>query len=158
MFATSFVRCMSAQKALQNPKRTTCGTQYGHRLASVHHQLKQLALDANVNDRACTSRWSRGCRHTKHFLVTYDKEVLVYTSAVVRNEWGQRWWLVQVVEGADVVLEVLDARDPLGTRSPQLEQYVLAKRKRLVLVLNKIGGSCPCLAALVSHLTLTVKE
>ncbi|EEC09835.1 GTP-binding protein, putative, partial [Ixodes scapularis] len=74
-----------------------------------------------------------------HFLVTYDKEVLVYTSAVVRNEWGQRWWLVQVVEGADVVLEVLDARDPLGTRSPQLEQYVLAKRKRLVLVLNKIG-------------------
>lgn len=44
----------------------------------------------------------------------------------------------KVVEGADVVLEVLDARDPLGTRSPQLEQYVLAKRKRLVLVLNKI--------------------
>ncbi|CAN8002180.1 unnamed protein product, partial [Ixodes hexagonus] len=44
----------------------------------------------------------------------------------------------KVVEGADVVLEVLDARDPLGTRSPQLEQFVLSKRKRLVLVLNKI--------------------
>ncbi|KAH9363714.1 hypothetical protein HPB48_003145 [Haemaphysalis longicornis] len=46
--------------------------------------------------------------------------------------------LRKVVEGADVVLQVLDARDPLGTRSPQLEQLVQSKGKRLVLVLNKI--------------------
>ncbi|XP_064486485.1 guanine nucleotide-binding protein-like 3 homolog [Ornithodoros turicata] len=44
----------------------------------------------------------------------------------------------KVVEGADVILQVLDARDPLGTRSPQLEQLVLSKGKRLVLVLNKV--------------------
>lgn len=45
-----------------------------------------------------------------------------------------------VVERADVVLEVLDARDPLGCRCPQVEQAVInsGPNKRLVLVLNKI--------------------
>ncbi|XP_077496404.1 nucleostemin 1 [Amblyomma americanum] len=46
--------------------------------------------------------------------------------------------LRKVVEAADVVLQVLDARDPLGTRSPQLEQLVQSRGKRLVLLLNKI--------------------
>lgn len=47
----------------------------------------------------------------------------------------------EVLEAADVVLEVLDARDPQGCRSPQLEAAVrrAGSRQRLVLVLNKIG-------------------
>ncbi|XP_043846688.1 guanine nucleotide-binding protein-like 3-like protein [Dromiciops gliroides] len=46
----------------------------------------------------------------------------------------------RVVEAADVVLEVLDARDPQSCRCPQVEQAVLQAGggKRLVLVLNKI--------------------
>lgn len=46
----------------------------------------------------------------------------------------------KVVESADVILQVLDARDPLGSRCPQVEEAVLAAgaSKRLVLVLNKI--------------------
>ncbi|XP_066566209.1 guanine nucleotide-binding protein-like 3-like protein [Amia ocellicauda] len=46
----------------------------------------------------------------------------------------------KVIEAADVVLEVLDARDPLGCRCPQVEQAVLQSgaTKRIVLVLNKI--------------------
>ncbi|KAH8150138.1 uncharacterized protein LAJ45_05824 [Morchella importuna] len=47
----------------------------------------------------------------------------------------------QVVDAADVVLYVLDARDPEGTRSREVERAVMAAdggEKRLILILNKI--------------------
>ncbi|KAH6604745.1 nuclear gtp-binding [Trichoderma cornu-damae] len=47
----------------------------------------------------------------------------------------------QVVEEADVVLYVLDARDPEGTRSREVERSVVAAAsggKRLILILNKV--------------------
>ncbi|KAJ7961504.1 guanine nucleotide-binding protein-like NSN1 [Quillaja saponaria] len=48
--------------------------------------------------------------------------------------------LVKVIEASDVILEVLDARDPLGTRCADMENMVMKSGpdKRLVLLLNKI--------------------
>lgn len=47
----------------------------------------------------------------------------------------------RVVESADVILEVLDARDPIGCRCYDAERSILAASggaKRLVLILNKV--------------------
>ncbi|KAI0047283.1 hypothetical protein FA95DRAFT_1559247 [Auriscalpium vulgare] len=51
--------------------------------------------------------------------------------------------LQSVLDRADVVVEVLDARDPLAYRSSALEAYVQGKPgKKLLFVLNKID-TCP---------------
>ncbi|POS87283.1 hypothetical protein EPUL_000774 [Erysiphe pulchra] len=47
----------------------------------------------------------------------------------------------QVVEQADIILYVLDARDPEGTRSKEVERMIMAAasgEKHLMLILNKI--------------------
>lgn len=44
----------------------------------------------------------------------------------------------KTIESADIVLEVLDARDPLGSRNRSIEESVIRSGKRLVLLLNKI--------------------
>ncbi|XP_042309509.1 guanine nucleotide-binding protein-like 3 [Sceloporus undulatus] len=48
--------------------------------------------------------------------------------------------LKKVIEASDIVLEVLDARDPLGCRCPQVEQLIIQTdgKKKLLLLLNKI--------------------
>ncbi|CAH1431905.1 unnamed protein product [Lactuca virosa] len=48
--------------------------------------------------------------------------------------------LAKVIEASDVILEVLDARDPLGTRAADMEKMVMraGPEKHLVLLLNKI--------------------
>ncbi|KAH6678069.1 P-loop containing nucleoside triphosphate hydrolase protein [Halenospora varia] len=62
----------------------------------------------------------------------------------------------QVVDQADVVLYVLDARDPEGTRSKEVERMVMAAAsggKRLILILNKIDLiPAPVLKAWLTHL------
>ena len=48
--------------------------------------------------------------------------------------------LKEIVENSDIILEVLDARDPEGCRCREMELEILAKNgdKKIILVLNKI--------------------
>lgn len=54
-----------------------------------------------------------------------------------RRIWNE---LYKVVDSSDVLLQVLDARDPLGTRSPYLEKYLKTEKphKHLIFILNKV--------------------
>lgn len=47
---------------------------------------------------------------------------------------------LQVIDSSDVVVQVLDARDPLGTRCYQIERYMKKEKphKHLIFVLNKV--------------------
>lgn len=55
---------------------------------------------------------------------------------------SKRIWneLYKVIDSSDVIMQVLDARDPLGTRSPQLEKFLKEekKHKHLIFILNKV--------------------
>ncbi|XP_057666404.1 nucleolar GTP-binding protein 2 [Diorhabda carinulata] len=55
---------------------------------------------------------------------------------------SKRIWneLYKVVDSSDVLLQVLDARDPLGTRSAYLEKYLKTEKphKHLIFILNKV--------------------
>ncbi|XP_067000782.1 uncharacterized protein Ns2 [Anabrus simplex] len=55
---------------------------------------------------------------------------------------SKRIWneLYKVIDSSDVVLQVLDARDPLGTRSPHIEEFLRTEKphKHLIFILNKV--------------------
>lgn len=66
----------------------------------------------------------------------------------VQRDWimsagqSKRIWneLYKVIDSSDVILQVLDARDPLGTRSPPVEKYLKTEKphKHLMFILNKV--------------------
>jgi len=55
---------------------------------------------------------------------------------------SKRIWneLYKVIDSSDVVIQVLDARDPMGTRSQKIEEYIKKEKahKHLLFVLNKV--------------------
>ncbi|HIP65464.1 MAG TPA: GTPase RsgA [Pyrodictium sp.] len=53
---------------------------------------------------------------------------------MILASWRSIAWLIR---RADVVLEVLDARDPISTRSRRLERMVKALGRKLIIVINK---------------------
>lgn len=43
-----------------------------------------------------------------------------------------------VIENVDIILEVVDARDPIGTRTKEIEKTIVENEKQLIIVINKI--------------------
>ena len=60
----------------------------------------------------------------------------IFSKGQSKRIWNE---LYKVIDSSDVVLHVLDARDPEGTRCRNVEKYLKheAKHKHLVFVLNK---------------------
>jgi nuclear GTP-binding protein len=66
---------------------------------------------------------------------TLSKEA-IFSKGQSKRIWNE---LYKVLDSSDVVLHVLDARDPLGTRCRAVEKYLKeeAPHKHLVFILNK---------------------
>lgn len=77
-----------------------------------------------------------------HDLVTEDTGVRneareeIYKKGQSKRIWGE---LYKVIDSSDVVIQVLDARNPVGTRCPRIETYLKKEKpwKHLMFVLNK---------------------
>ena len=60
----------------------------------------------------------------------------IFSKGQSKRIWNE---LYKVIDSSDVVLHILDARDPIGTRCNSVEKYIQeeAPHKHLVFVLNK---------------------
>ena len=60
----------------------------------------------------------------------------VFEKGTSKRIWGE---LYKVIDSSDVIIQVLDARDPFGTRSPHIEKYLRTEKshKNVIFVLNK---------------------
>lgn len=70
-----------------------------------------------------------------------DGTLTVARESIFSKGQSKRIWneLYKVIDSSDVILHVLDARDPLGTRCRAVEKYLAeeAPHKHLVFILNK---------------------
>uniref|UniRef100_A0A3P8YNS4 Nucleolar GTP-binding protein 2 n=1 Tax=Esox lucius TaxID=8010 RepID=A0A3P8YNS4_ESOLU len=60
----------------------------------------------------------------------------IFKKGQSKRIWGE---LYKVIDSSDVIIQVLDARDPMGTRSQSIETYMRKEKpwKHLIFVLNK---------------------
>lgn len=100
-------------------------------VAALAQTSRQSQRQADIADLAAASN-------------TYDPQRLVDASLTVRDSSAKAFMreLRKVIERSDVIIQVLDARDPEGTRSRWVEEEVRrhdAQGKKLLGVVNKIG-------------------
>ena len=100
---------------------------------------------------------SGGLDEMAHVLLrTCGPAVTACVSSAERSRRAFYKEFVRVVEAADVILEVLDARDPLAYRCREVEQFIRSAdpNKKIILLLNKIGkcasGGCRHACTLLS--------
>uniref|UniRef100_A0AAR2KUV5 Nucleolar GTP-binding protein 2 n=1 Tax=Pygocentrus nattereri TaxID=42514 RepID=A0AAR2KUV5_PYGNA len=98
-------------------------------------ELKELAEKAEASAQGYSAEKDRD-------LVTEDSGVReeareeIFKKGQSKRIWGE---LYKVIDSSDVIIQVLDARDPMGTRSQNIETYLKKEKpwKHLIFVLNK---------------------
>ncbi|KAJ1656698.1 GTPase required for pre-60S ribosomal subunit nuclear export and maturation [Dispira simplex] len=119
---------------------------FSHTFGPKAQRKKPKLTLASLEEMASTVEDSE-----KNYDVRQDGQLIANQQADYTDEardWvffagqSKRIWneLYKVIDSSDVVIHVLDARDPMGTRCPSVEQYLKkeAKHKHLVFLLNKV--------------------
>ncbi|PFH34541.1 GNL3L/Grn1 GTPase [Besnoitia besnoiti] len=101
------------------------------------NQLEQLLDSAADNQSRFLAEQQRQNEFVDGSLFSYEltTQQQVYLQQQQRQ---QQLLLRRVLQQADVIIEVLDARMPSAFRCPALERWVLGEGKKLILVMNKI--------------------
>jgi nuclear GTP-binding protein len=80
----------------------------------------------------------------------------IFSKGQSKRIWNE---LYKVIDSSDVIIHVLDARDPVGTRCLAVEKYLKeeAPHKHLVFVLNKCDLVPTAVAVSFIHISVPVK-
>lgn len=140
-----------AEEAKQLRKQQKKSAKAANEAGNASDDEDEGVFDGVTSVRA--TQMASGSKSTKGKVVASVEDAEVDEApALLNNEFPD---MKSVLEAADVVVEVLDARDPLAYHSAHLEELVKEKEGReLLLVLNKIGASpsssfLPCILTVV---------
>lgn len=122
----SFESVFGPKKVRKRPNLTT----------TSYDELKKLAEDKE-------DTYSKDKDSKDYDLVREDTGVKdAQRDWVMAAGQSKRIWneLYKVIDSSDIVLQILDARDPMGTRSPPVEKYLKTEKsyKHLIFILNKV--------------------
>ncbi|KAF5908711.1 guanine nucleotide-binding protein-like 3-like protein, partial [Clarias magur] len=106
-------------------------------------QRQQLARNKELMKRRSLDVFQNDIQDRQREFEQREMKKTLEKNASIENENSKKTYYKEfqkVIQIADVILEVLDARDPLGCRCPQVEQAVAQSgtNKKIILVLNKI--------------------
>ncbi|SPO24912.1 related to NOG2 - GTPase involved in ribosomal large subunit-nucleus export [Ustilago trichophora] len=81
--------------------------------------------------------WTADADELYEIPVTRGRSEPIYSKGQSRRIWGE---LYKVIDSSDVIIHVLDARDPMGTRCRSVEKHIRDEKphKHLVFLLNKV--------------------
>ncbi|KAF8710602.1 Ferrous iron transport protein B, partial [Rhizoctonia solani] len=102
----------------------------------VHNHVKNLKKSEISIASLATEAQGQSAAFERRENVQRDVEASIATHDSSLKAYMREFH--KVVEMSDVIIQVLDARDPMGCRSPSVEDEVRRSEKRLVGVLNKI--------------------
>lgn len=108
----------------------------GDGLAALVESAQQAAKEYNGDDE---TQGESGDLDVVDYNINFHEDDEEGESELEKSRKAYDKIFKTVVDAADVILYVLDARDPEGTRSRKVEEAVLQSQgKRLILILNKI--------------------
>lgn len=109
----------------------------GEHLVPVDRELGLGDADAEQHDLGSTTLVAEGVEDIYSAPVTRGRSEPIYSKGQSRRIWGE---LYKVIDSSDVVIHVLDVRDPMGTRCRSVEKHIKEEKphKHLVFLLNKV--------------------
>ena len=106
--------------------------------------LAALAARAAASGEAYADGVDAGVLADRDLVVSTDGALDAARGSLFEKGQSKRIWgeLYKVVDSSDVIVQVLDARDPLGTRCRHLEHHLkkdaMKRHKHVILLLNKV--------------------